>query len=530
MFALAILFGIYSYLIFILGILGFLYKPVIFFTTVIFVIALLRYFKPNISYYTSNIKLNLDRFSKLIVSLIILQAAVNLIGALGPELSFDALWYHLTIPKIFLKEERIFHIPGGLFYYSDMPKLGESFYIGALSLGNEVLAKIIHFLFGILSVVAIYKVANKFIDKKLSLLSSLIFYSSLVVGWESTTAYVDLFRTFFEIMALWGLLEWVETKDRKMFYESAVMLGLAISTKLIALGSLLIFAVLIYFVLKKRQISFRGIITSILVYWLVAIFVAIPWFVFSFLNTGNPIYPLFTQYYQTTLSLALFNPLNILSSLLGVFIKAADPISPIYLILLPLVFVYFKPSEAKTKLLFVYSLVGLIVWYITPQTGGGRFILPYLPVFSVLAAYLIYQHRKLTGFFIGIVLFISISSIGYRFVANSRFLPVILGLESREKFMAKNLNFSYGDFYDVDGFFKNNIKQSDRVLLYGFHNLYYANFPFVDSSYVKSGDSFNYIATQNSEIPERFSYWNLIYSNEITHVNVYSLGGGMWHY
>src|SRR3989344_8307152 len=115
MFALAILFGIYSYLIFILGILGFLYKPVIFFTTVIFVIALLSYFKPNISYYASNIKLNLDRFSKLIVSLIILQAAVNLIGALGPELSFDALWYHLTIPKIFLEEHRIFHIPGGLF-------------------------------------------------------------------------------------------------------------------------------------------------------------------------------------------------------------------------------------------------------------------------------------------------------------------------------------------------------------------------------------------------------------------------------
>ena len=47
---------------------------------------------------------------------------------------------------------------------------------------------------------------------------------------------------------------------------------------------------------------------------------------------------------------------------------------------------------------------------------------------------------------------------------------------------------------------------------------------------VKRGDRFNYIATQNSGIPGRFEYWNLIYSNPKTLVKLYSLGGQEWMY
>jgi len=57
--------------------------------------------------------------------LIVLQAFVNIIGVFGPELAFDALWYHLTLPKLYLVHHSIFFIPGGLLYYSGMPKIAE---------------------------------------------------------------------------------------------------------------------------------------------------------------------------------------------------------------------------------------------------------------------------------------------------------------------------------------------------------------------------------------------------------------------
>ena len=134
-------------------------------------------------------------------------------GALGPEIGFDALWYHLTIPKLYLENNSIFYIPGGLLYYSTIPKLTEMLYTAAIALNGEILAKLIHFCFGILTCVALFKLSRLFFSLKISLIAVVIFYSNLVVGWQSITAYVDLARTFFEIMALWAFAKFVKSKD-----------------------------------------------------------------------------------------------------------------------------------------------------------------------------------------------------------------------------------------------------------------------------------------------------------------------------
>lgn len=530
MFALALFLGVYSYVIFMISIAGALLKPLIIVITFIFGCLLFRYFKLQVLNLLSLVKnkdFKIDRFSKLILMLLAIEILINFVGVLGPELSFDALWYHLTLPKIFLQEHSIFHIPGGLLYYSDMPKLGETLYVGALSFGSEILAKFIHFFFGILCLFPIYKVAIKFIDKRIALVACLIFYSNLVVSWESITAYIDLIRTFFEITAFWAFLEWVEKRDTKLLYESAAILGLAISTKLIAIGSLLIFAVIIIYQLRSNR---KILMKRLLVFILISLFIASPWFIFSFLNTGNPIYPLFTKFYPSENSINILNPGSFINSMFQILFKSPDPISPIYAITIPLVVFIYKKLNNKTIYLLIYSAVSFVVWYITPQTGGGRFLMPYLPVLSILTVVLISELKEVKSFLLALVIIISILTIGYRGIANSKFIPIILGLESKEQFMSKNLNFSYGDFYDIDGFFKNNIKESDKVLLYGFHNLYYVNFPFIDSSYVKAGDKFNYVAVQNNNLPERFSFMSLVYSNSITHVNVYSVGGKEWHY
>jgi len=94
----------------------------------------------------------------------------------------------------------------------------------------------------------------------------------------------------------------------------------------------------------------------------------------------------------------------------------------------------------------------------------------------------------------------------------------------------KKLNFSFGDFYDVNNALSDRIKPTDRALLYGFHNLYYVDFPYIDSSWVKKGDMFNFIVTQNSLPPERFKFWSLIYYNPTTKIRLYSLGGIKWTY
>lgn len=526
MFILAILIGIYSYLIFGIGLLGILYKSYIVLATLLFMLIVLFFLKERLRDASFKFIRTLKQIQKINFSLtkhnmliaiplfmLILQGIINFIGVLGPELGFDALWYHLTIPKIYLQSHFISYIPGGLLYYSAMPKLTEMLYIVGLALGNEILAKIIHFSFGILTLIALYCLSRKFLSKIYSLLAIVLFYSNLVVGWMSISAYVDLARTFFEIMALWGFVNWNEKKENKWLILSAVMLGLAISAKLLALGSLVIFVILVY-ALNRR-------IASALIYCFFALLVPLPWLIFSFINTGSPVYPFFTNIYPVKFNFNFINPLNL-----------SDPISPLYVVFLPITLFLYGKLRLPFKIIALYSFFAVIIWYLTPQTGGGRFILPYLPALSLITIVIISMIKrvKLRNIFIGLIIILALFSAIYRSAANSKYIPIILGNESKSQFLTKHLNFSFGDFYDTDGYFAKKIKIEDKVLLYGFHNLYYVNFPFVDSSFIKKGNTFNYIAVQGSTLPERFKFWNLIYYNEKINVKLYSFGGIRWTY
>ncbi|OGH19474.1 MAG: hypothetical protein A3F31_01940 [Candidatus Levybacteria bacterium RIFCSPHIGHO2_12_FULL_38_12] len=527
MFSIAFYIGIFSYLMFSLGLLNILHVPIVLSVSLLYVSAIIYVEQNNI--YSSSIQCitfikSLPKGLRLLFFLVLLQAGTNLLGTLGPELSFDGLWYHLTLPKIYLLHHKIFHIPGSLLYYSDMPKLAEMMYVLNLSMGSEIFAKLSHFSFGVLTLISLYKISRKFFSKKLSFLAVIIFYSNLVVGWMSVTAYIDLTRTFFELLSFWAFLNWLEKKESKWLIESGCLLGLAISTKLLAIGSIIIFLMLIALVSKEKiRDSLMLIVTSLLI--------PLPWFIFSYVYNNNPVYPFFTKTYPVGLAIELINPVRFLQDVWIVLAKSADPINPLYLLFLPLGVFLYKQFTKEIKIIAQYCFLAMIVWYVTPRTGGGRFLLPYLPVFSLLSIAVLAQTKKnLKKVFVGLIIFFSLFSVVYRFGANSKYIPVLLGLQTKSDFLSKHLNFSYGDFYDIDEYFKMTIKPTDRVLLYEFHNLYYVDFPFIDSTWVKRGDRFNYIATQNSGIPGRFEYWNLIYSNPKTLVKLYSLGGQEWMY
>jgi hypothetical protein len=422
MFLLAVLIGVYSYLIFGLGLLGLLTPGIILGASGAYGVLCM------LSLKVFKIKLDMSNLAWIVLGLIALHALVNLVGALGPELGFDALWYHLTIPKIWLLARKIFFISDGRYYYSVMPKLAEMTYILPLSVGLNIGPKIIHWTFGLLSTLVIYLLSRKWLSKEYSLLSSLIFYSNLVVGWQSTTAYVDLSRTFFEITALYLFIN-------KSIYKSAIALGLAVCTKLLALGSLPIFIAL----LISQKYSTKPIIGFVLI----VLLVPLPWFLFAYLTTGNPLYPVFSGYDLSSVRYWF--------DVVTVFIRSPDPLSPIYFMILPIVIIYYKKLP---KLLILYSLVAIAVWWVTPRTGGGRFILPYLPAFSVLASFTIKEisNKFIKQSAIAAVVLVFMISLAVRGIANWKNIPVILGYQTQEDFLEKNLDHQFGNnfFYLPD--------------------------------------------------------------------------------
>lgn len=530
MFTFAVLIGVYSYIIFTLAITGLLYKNVVIWSSLVFWGSALYLFRKSIIKAAKDIKslrLAKGRILLVLVIIFVLQAGINLIGVLGPELAFDALWYHLTLPKLYLQNHLMFFIPGSLSYYTVMPQLGEMLYVASLALGNEIFSKFLQFVFGLLVCLVLYRLQRKFFNTFISMIGVLIFYSNLVVAWESITAYIDLFRTFFEIMALWAFINWWQEGKSKWLVLSAVMVGLAINTKILALGSVIIFSALISSRVFYKPLKLITVLNRLFVYWLICFLISLPWFIYSYIYTENPLYTLSVPITKTAPEQLIF--FSIVKDLWNLFIYSSDPLSPIYMIFFPLIIFSFYKFRPEIKIISLYCALSVVVWYFTPRTGGGRFILPYLPAFSIVCAAclnLFIENKKKYGmifpkFLIILIITVSFISIGYRFVTNTKYIPVLLGKETRQKFLTDHLNFSFGDFYDTDNFFKENIKETDKVLLYGFHNLYYVNFPFIDSSWLKAGNKFNYIATQNTQLPKKYKNWKLIYSNDKTMVKLY---------
>ncbi len=113
---LAILLGIFSYVIFGLGIMG---PPIgglgnlgvlrgmggMILFSIIFLAVKKNIWRLFIQLWR---EIKNDKISLSLAGLLVIQVIINLIGALGPELGFDALWYHLTIPKIYFEFHRAF--------------------------------------------------------------------------------------------------------------------------------------------------------------------------------------------------------------------------------------------------------------------------------------------------------------------------------------------------------------------------------------------------------------------------------------
>ncbi len=504
--------GFYSYSILIIGLFGFLsFYPVLFLTFLFALPVLYR-----LKFYFPR----LTKFQSLLLLIILLTALVNLVGALGPEIAFDALWYHLTIPRVFLMNESVFFIEGGLFYYSLMPKLTEMLYTAALLLSGEITAKLIHFSFGLLTCAALYKLAREFVSKNWAILAVIVFYSNLVVAWLSITSYVDLSRAFFETLALLFMVRSQRKESVRDLYSSAVFVGFAICSKLISVLSLPIYAILLIKYDKKQLFTFLTLATI----------TALPWFLVSLFYTGNPIYPLFSIHSPKLLHIENFELVSIFKNLLQIFLFAPDPLSPIYLIIAPFGIALLKVK--KFRLVITYCLGSILLWYIatfsglwhaTDQAGSARFMTAYLPALSVLVvgAISLTKSKYIQRISIGVIIVISLITICYRGIANARFLPVILGAESREEFLLENLNFDFGDFYDEN---KNiqNIVGDKKVLIQGIHNLYYVDFNFTLSDWKDSHEALYLLIREDPALPSNEKA-NFIYSNQKTNVKLYRL-------
>jgi len=214
--------------------------------------------------------------------------------AAAPPVKYDALTYHLALPRLYLETGKLIFTP--YIPYWGHPQLVEMLYTWAMALGTPSAAALLSwgaslaFLSGVAGFASAWlpKIAGKpSFSSQAALFSVFLILCGTTARWMMAWAYTDLFSAWFGLAALHAFLLWQETGKPSWIAWSGVMVGFAVGTKYTAgLLGIVIFGIGV-FLPGLRKISIRQ--------WLIgatlALLVFLPWGVKNFITSGNPLFP-----------------------------------------------------------------------------------------------------------------------------------------------------------------------------------------------------------------------------------------------
>jgi hypothetical protein len=395
-------------------------------------------------------------------SFLLLLFALNMIGALVPDVIWDAHSYHLDVPKRWLFAGGMVYIPYILF--SNWPlDLSVIYAIEMFFVDGSILPQLTHFSLGVLSTLLIYCFVRSRYDSLSASFASVIFYSIPVMTWLSGTAISDLGVSYFTLFAVIAFLRWVEQDDRGWMKMAALGTGLAMGTKLTGLFGLALLGLsILYKGLSQREpirrIVYQGILAGVIAGGL-----ALPWYLKSYFQTGNPIFPFGYSLFDGKYWTATVNTRFISSQFayMGIGRSLADylllplrllvpkhmpyggPVSGIFLV--GLLWGLAQRRDKTVTYLSAYAVLSFILWarFTTQQV---RMLLPALGVLSVVAGIGIVsltEHLKF-GKLILSLLMIALMAEGVAGVWRERSwslsdqVSVVIGRKSREEYLKEH--------------------------------------------------------------------------------------------
>jgi len=338
-----------------------------------------------------------------------LCALATLAGALNPPgavQEWDSVSYHLAAPKRYLAEGRIYYIPDD--HHSNFPFTLNMLYLWMLSLGSIAGAKLCHWLCGVLLTLAVYTAGERFFNKTVGQVAAVIIATTPLLLWESTTAYIDLALALFSFLSVYAALLAPRT-----LLLSAVLMGLALGTKTTALVFWGMGLVGVFVAYRAQALRWGA----------VSLALGLPWYLKTFLYTGDPVYPfgwkLFhgrywsepaaTSYAQAQAAFGFGkDPLNLLVAPWNVTMEAGlispkQPfifteyvnfgLSPVYLGLGLMLPIFVKRWEKPAMALLIWAVGISATWFFMMQQT--RYLVPALPAFALVLAWALLQGGKL---------------------------------------------------------------------------------------------------------------------------------------
>ena len=218
----------------------------------------------------------------------------SLVGALAPPVAGDALCYHLELPKVFLAEHCIGHLP----YHDNgtFPLMAEMWYLWGLALDGGVCAQLIHWGLGLLLGLAAAVLAAPILGRSWAWIVAAVVVLTPGVNNQMTAPLNDVALAGMTTRALAAWWRAVVNEDgRRWFVVAGLTGGCALGTKYIALVFAAAVAVTWLWALWHRSGQRRLLLQGAAVVAVVAISTGGIWYVRAAWYRGNPVYPFLNE-------------------------------------------------------------------------------------------------------------------------------------------------------------------------------------------------------------------------------------------
>lgn len=413
---------------------------------------------------------------------LVLAALLTLPFALAPVVAQDALVYHLALPARYIQAGRIDYVPES--FFAQFPQYLEMLYAWGLLLGGESLAQSLHWVLGALATGAVGALAGAVDPRSRRLLAAALFATMptvlLLAGW----AYIDLGVLFFITLSLVALARRLRHGGRGPLLLAALFAGLAAGCKYTA-GFQGLVVVAGAFVATTGGSRRRPLVDAALAASVVGL-VASPWWIKNLLWTGNPLQPFCYSIFggadwdtqrAHVLSLALsqwgggLDPGQLLL-LPWRLTMSADFFSEerfdgiigcAFLLGAPLLVRAARAGSRLHRTMLVLALAYAAFWVVTTQQI--RFLLPALVLLAAtlgasfeLLASATSRRLWIGGFRAAMAVNLFIASLNF---AAHNPLPTVLGLESRDAYLARELP---GGDYAVLEFIEKRLPEDSYIL------------------------------------------------------------------
>jgi 4-amino-4-deoxy-L-arabinose transferase-like glycosyltransferase len=231
-----------------------------------------------------------------LASLIGFVALLDLVWAVAPEIHYDALNYHLAVPKLYLENGGFGDL--SYFWHSYFAQLVETLMALPLGLDGQTAARLLTMTIGVIATLEVYLLGRIVSDGRVGLWAAALFHSTPLVSWLSTTVYVELATAMLLSAALLAFLRWREERQSGWLWASGLLIGAVIGAKPTAVLGVPVIVLVLFRDLFGRRFPNRSKWKLAAVFILAAVPLSIPWYAVRYVYTGNPVFPLMSRLFE----------------------------------------------------------------------------------------------------------------------------------------------------------------------------------------------------------------------------------------